>query len=342
MTPPRCAPTFVALWLVPRSCRTAPVQHQHLYRHEASRISMACEYAIEAYGPDADALPRIVDEAFDEVDRIDRLMSHYKATSPLSRINREAAQHPVAVEPELFDFIADAMRYHRDSGGAFDITVGPLMKAWGFFQGEGRVPSEDELAAATPSRRRRPCDAGSDFEDDPLRSARRGAGSRRHRQGLRRRSRRRIAQTAADRGRPDQRRRQHDLRARCAARRRRHGRSRSRIRSIPEKPRSPFELKDRALSVAGSSEKSFEAGGAHVFTHHGPARRQAGAGGAERGGAHEHRNGRRCARQRVLRARPGRQPSLFESSFRTRKRFSSCPPPRAAAGRWSTGAQRRD
>jgi thiamine biosynthesis lipoprotein ApbE len=32
------------------------------------------------------------------------------------------------------------MRYHRDSGGAFDITVGPLMKAWGFFRGEGRVP----------------------------------------------------------------------------------------------------------------------------------------------------------------------------------------------------------
>ena len=109
---------------------------------------MACEYAIEAYGRDADALPRIVDEAFDEVDRIDRLMSHYKANSPLSRVNREAAQHPVAVEPELFDFIVDAMRYHRDSGGAFDITVGPLMKVWGFFQGEGRVPSEDELAAA--------------------------------------------------------------------------------------------------------------------------------------------------------------------------------------------------
>jgi len=109
---------------------------------------MACEYAIEAYGPDAGALPRIVDEAFDEVDRIDRLMSHYKSDSPLSRINREAAQHPVAVEPELFDFIVDAMRYQRDSDGAFDITVGPLMKAWGFFRGEGHMPSDEELSAA--------------------------------------------------------------------------------------------------------------------------------------------------------------------------------------------------
>jgi len=137
---------MVAWWLA--WSPQAPAQTGHLHRYEAGRMSMACEYAIEAWGRDLDALPRIVDEAFDEVDRIDRLMSHYKANSPLSRVNREAAQHPVAVEPELFEFIVDAMRYHRESGGTFDITVGPLMKAWGFFRGDGRMPSEDELAAA--------------------------------------------------------------------------------------------------------------------------------------------------------------------------------------------------
>lgn len=109
---------------------------------------MACVYAIDAYGPDAAALPRIVEDAFDEVDRIDRLTSHYQVESPLSRLNREAARHPVAVEPELYDLIAEAMRYSRESGGAFDITVGPLMKAWGFFRGDGRMPSDEELAAA--------------------------------------------------------------------------------------------------------------------------------------------------------------------------------------------------
>jgi thiamine biosynthesis lipoprotein len=109
---------------------------------------MACVYAIDAYGPDAAALPRIVDDAFDEVDRIDRLMSHYKAESPLSRLNREAARGPVAVDPELFGFITEALRYTRESDGAFDITVGPLMKAWGFFRGEGRLPTDGELEAA--------------------------------------------------------------------------------------------------------------------------------------------------------------------------------------------------
>src|SRR5215203_5950518 len=127
------------------SARAGPVR---LFKHEATRMSMGCAYSIEAFGPDARALPAILEQAFDEVDRIDRLMSHYKSDSALSRINREAALHPVAVEPELFDFIGEAMRYYRESDGAFDITVGPLMKAWGFFRGGGRVPDADALATA--------------------------------------------------------------------------------------------------------------------------------------------------------------------------------------------------
>jgi thiamine biosynthesis lipoprotein len=140
--------SFFALSLVVASVQAAGGRQQQLYRHEATRMSMACVYAIEAYGPDARTLPRAVEEAFDEVDRIDRLMSHYMAESPLSRVNREAARHPVTVERELFAFITDAMRYNRDSDGAFDITVGPLMKAWGFFRGEGRMPTPEELGVA--------------------------------------------------------------------------------------------------------------------------------------------------------------------------------------------------
>jgi FAD:protein FMN transferase len=121
---------------------------QPLHRHEATRLSMACVYAIEAYGPDWQRLSRAVEEALDEVDRIDRLMSHYQTGSAVSRINREAAHHPVALEPELFDFLQTALRYARESGGAFDITVGPLMKAWGFFRGEGHIPSDEDLRAA--------------------------------------------------------------------------------------------------------------------------------------------------------------------------------------------------
>jgi thiamine biosynthesis lipoprotein len=119
-----------------------------LTHHQASRVSMACTYTIEAYAPDAAALPALLEAALDEVDRIDRLMSHYKASSELSRVNREAASGPVTVDRELFDFLALCLRESRDSGGAFDITVGPLMKAWGFFRGEGRLPDPRTLDEA--------------------------------------------------------------------------------------------------------------------------------------------------------------------------------------------------
>ncbi len=109
---------------------------------------MACTYTVVVYADDMLPKRQIVSAALDEVDRIDRLMSHYKPDSPLSRINREAGSQTVKVEPELFDFLVECVRYSRESAGAFDITVGPLMKAWGFFRGEGRMPSDAELTAA--------------------------------------------------------------------------------------------------------------------------------------------------------------------------------------------------
>src|SRR5262245_19413022 len=116
--------------------------------YEDSRVSMGCVYTVVVYGHDTARLRMATAAALDEVDRIDRLMSHYKNDSELSLVNREAAKSPVKVDPELFDFIAECLRYSRESEGAFDITVGPLMKAWGFFRGEGRMPGEAELAEA--------------------------------------------------------------------------------------------------------------------------------------------------------------------------------------------------
>lgn len=143
--PPRCQVLalfglfFLALPTLAKT-KEAP-----LYRYENSRVSMACTYTIVVYGTDAKQLPLIVNAGLDEVDRIDSLMSNYKPESALSRINREASKEPVLVEPELFNFIQLCVQYSQESDGAFDITVGPLMKAWGFFRGEGRIPWTLEL-----------------------------------------------------------------------------------------------------------------------------------------------------------------------------------------------------
>ena len=134
------------LLLAPPGAASAPIPA--LVCHEESRAAMGCTCTVRSCGPDAAALPEIVGAALDEVDRIDRLMSHYRPDSPLSRLNRAAASGPVAVEPELLAFLDLCLRWSRESDGAFDVTVGPLMKAWGFFRDEGRVPGKGELAAA--------------------------------------------------------------------------------------------------------------------------------------------------------------------------------------------------
>jgi len=137
---------FVMIWLTLVAGLQFP--EKDLIRYEDSRVSMACTYSIVVYGSELEQLRQIVNDALDEVDRIDRLMSHYKKESQLSRVNQQAAYKPVQIDSELFDFLEECLRYSRQSDGAFDITVGPLMKAWGFFRGEGRMPKKSELAAA--------------------------------------------------------------------------------------------------------------------------------------------------------------------------------------------------
>src|SRR5215472_12831478 len=123
----------------------ATAADQTLVRYEASHNAMATDYTIVAYGKDRDYLAEVINEAFEQIDRLDAQMSNYKPESELSRINREAYGHAVLVEPGLFRLIQDAVRHGEETQGAFDITVGPLMKAWGFFRGQGRVPSPQEI-----------------------------------------------------------------------------------------------------------------------------------------------------------------------------------------------------
>lgn len=117
-----------------------------LVRFEASHRAMGTVFTVVVYGSNSDYLEEVTNQVFQEIDRLDDQMSNYKPESELSSINREAARHAVVVEPGLFNLIRDSLEYSSESGGDFDITVGPLMKSWGFFRGQGRLPSKSELA----------------------------------------------------------------------------------------------------------------------------------------------------------------------------------------------------
>ncbi len=86
--------------------------------------------------------------ALDTIDRLEGQLSAYQQESEVCRLNRLAALAPVQVAENLFQLLARAEGLHRATTGAFDIAVGALIKAWGFFHRQGRVPGPEELAAA--------------------------------------------------------------------------------------------------------------------------------------------------------------------------------------------------
>ncbi|MDO8684388.1 MAG: FAD:protein FMN transferase [Armatimonadota bacterium] len=89
--------------------------------------------------------------AFAEMAKIDSLMSNWKADSEISIVNREGHIRPVKVSPELMETLEASLKYSRLSRGAFDVTVGPLVRLWGFMGGEKRVPALDEIVRALRS-----------------------------------------------------------------------------------------------------------------------------------------------------------------------------------------------
>ena len=126
----------------------APMLNAEMLRMEASVEAMGSAYSIVAYDEDRYVLQAAVDAAFDEVRRLDGLLSNYKPASELSKINQLAADHPVVVSQEVFDLLAACLEYSRLSEGAFDITVGDLMKVWGFYKGSGHLPKSGEVQEA--------------------------------------------------------------------------------------------------------------------------------------------------------------------------------------------------
>lgn len=113
-----------------------------------SRPAMGTTFEIHLYAADRVRAAELFETAFEEIERVEAALSNYRPTSELSRINARAASGAVVTDPEVFALLARAFDYSRQSEGAFDLTVGRLMKAWGFFRGAGRFPSEAELSRA--------------------------------------------------------------------------------------------------------------------------------------------------------------------------------------------------
>ncbi len=117
-------------------------------RLEDSVNAMGTTFVVVAYAEDEQTLTEGLEAAFKEAGRLDRMLSNYRSDSEWSRVNRQAGARPVQVSAELFRLLEYCGQVNRASQGTFDITVGPLMRVWGFFRGTGRLPAAGEVSAA--------------------------------------------------------------------------------------------------------------------------------------------------------------------------------------------------
>lgn len=132
---------ILALFLT--ACASPP-----LHRFEFTRLCMGVQTKILTWAPDHNAASTAAAAAFSEIGRLDTIMSDYQKTSELNRLSDGAGGPPIAVSDDLFSIIRTAQDVSRNSGGAFDITVGPAVQLWREARRSGRLPTADQIAAA--------------------------------------------------------------------------------------------------------------------------------------------------------------------------------------------------
>ena len=104
---------------------------------------------IEVFGENTQECERAADEAIKEVKTIDRLMSVFDRKSELSRMNQNAGRSEVHVDKRLIEILQSSLFYNRLTDGVLDVTIEPLMEAWGFRGDEkSSKPTDSELQAA--------------------------------------------------------------------------------------------------------------------------------------------------------------------------------------------------
>ncbi|HEU5468273.1 MAG TPA: FAD:protein FMN transferase [Steroidobacteraceae bacterium] len=117
--------------------------------HAREEAIMGTRIAVEVWHEEPAEAEKAIDAVIAEMRRIDALMSTYKPESQLSKVNREAADGPVPVDPELARLVARALEFSEMSGGAFDVTYASVGYLYDYRA--GRHPTDAEIAAALPA-----------------------------------------------------------------------------------------------------------------------------------------------------------------------------------------------
>jgi thiamine biosynthesis lipoprotein len=118
------------------------------YKVSSTRLSMGSFLSITAIHSSKDEAENGIGLAWEEIDRLGRLLSRHDADTPVSRLNSTGSLRKAP--PEVLEVVARSLYLHRQTGGAFDITVKPLVDLFKERFAAGITPSEAEISALLP------------------------------------------------------------------------------------------------------------------------------------------------------------------------------------------------
>jgi len=124
----------------------APAHAQQ--RFEYSEVAMGVRARIVLYAKDEASAKSAARAAYDRIAALEDIMSDYRPTSELSRLSAKSGGPAVEVSPELAFILGRCQELSRRSDGAFDCTIGPIVKLWRTARKSGTLPPSDALAAA--------------------------------------------------------------------------------------------------------------------------------------------------------------------------------------------------
>jgi thiamine biosynthesis lipoprotein len=126
-----------------------------LTRFEYTQPKWGSVFKIVLYAPDEATAKRASDAAFARFDEMAEAVNDYDPRSEISKLSRltEAGPmtRPVSVSRDLYHTLEVSRLAAEQSGGAFDVTVGPLVKLWRRSRELGQLPTKERLAAARAS-----------------------------------------------------------------------------------------------------------------------------------------------------------------------------------------------
>ena len=135
---------FLILFLVFLPASLYAQDDTTMYKISVTKYLMGTTVETTARSTDVNFCKQALLAAYEEMQRVENLLSFQKDSSEISGINRQAGIQPVKVSIETLDMLKRAKAFSKKYNGVFDVTIGALSDLWGFSEDKEIILPEDK------------------------------------------------------------------------------------------------------------------------------------------------------------------------------------------------------